>query len=43
MMRGLPMRRASKNLPERVVDLVRAGVKQVLAFQINLRAAEFVC
>src|ERR1700733_493525 len=29
-------------LPDAVIDFVRAGVKQILAFQINLRAAEML-
>src|SRR5437870_4793187 len=31
-----------EDLPERVVDLVRAGVEQVLALQVNLRAPELL-
>ena len=31
-----------QNLAERVVDLVRAGVEQVLALEIDFRAAEFL-
>src|SRR5205823_14910385 len=30
-----------KNLAERVVDFVRAGMKQILALQINFRTAQF--
>jgi hypothetical protein len=37
----LPIRFASSPLRDRVVDLVRAGVRQVLALEIDLRAAEF--
>ena len=29
-------------MPQRVIDLVRAGVRQVFAFEVNLRAAEVV-
>ena len=42
MMRGLPMRRASKRLADGVVDLVRAGVTEVFALQVDLRAAELL-
>ena len=31
-----------QRLPQAVVDLVRAGVQQVFALQINLRAAQFL-
>jgi len=36
------MRRASIGLADRVVDLVRAGVVQVLALQVDLRPAELL-
>ena len=39
MMRVLPMRRASRIWPEHVVDLVGAGVVQVLALEVDLGAA----
>ena len=42
MMRVLPMRLREQDLAERVVDLVRAGVEQVFALEINLRAAELL-
>ena len=38
--RGLPMRLREQRLADAVVDLVRAGVIQVLALQPDLRAAE---
>ena len=38
MIRCLPMRLASRRLAERVVDLVRAGVEQVLALEVDLVA-----
>ena len=31
-----------EDLPERVVDFVRAGVEQVFAFEVNFRAAELL-
>ena len=31
-----------QSLPQAVIDLVRAGVQQVFALQINLRAAKFL-
>ncbi len=40
MMRFFPMRRASSDLAQAVVDLVRARVQQVFALQINPRAAQ---
>ena len=40
--RCLPMRSTSKRLAEAVVDLVRAGVEQVFALQIDFCAAEFL-
>ena len=39
MMRVLPMRLASSIWPDGVVDFVRAGVVQILALEINFRAA----
>src|SRR5690606_23463920 len=38
---GLAHAPRDQRLPDRVVDLVRSGVKEVFALQINLRAAEF--
>jgi hypothetical protein len=38
---GLAHAFGDEDLAERVVDLVRAGVQQVFALEINLRAAEF--
>ena len=40
--RGLPMRRASERLAHGVVHLVRAGVVQVLALEVDLRAAQLL-
>ena len=40
MTRALPIRRASRALGERVVDLVRAGVAEILAFEVDRGAAE---
>ena len=40
MMRRLPMRSRQQTLADRVVDLVRAGVTEVLALQVDPRAAE---
>jgi hypothetical protein len=40
MMRRLPMSRASSAWPHGVVDLVRAGVVEVLALEQDLRAAD---
>ena len=40
--RCLPMRSHQQRLTQAVVDLVRAGVQQVFALQINLRPAEFL-
>ena len=40
MMRVLPMRRASRIWPRQVVDLVRAGVVELFALQVDLGAAE---
>ena len=42
MMRFLPMRRASRIWPMHVVDLVRAGVVQLVALEIDLGAAEML-
>ena len=41
MIRVLPMRLASRIWPDGVVDLMRAGMEQVFALEINFRAAEF--
>ena len=38
MMRRLPMRSRQQPLAERVVDLVRAGVGQVFALEVDARA-----
>ena len=40
MMRCLPMRLASSAWPSAVVDLVRAGVEQVFALEVDVRAAQ---
>ena len=40
MTRCFPMRLAKKRLPHRMVDLVRAGVGQVLALQVDARPTE---
>ena len=37
--RRLPIRSVKQGLAQRVVDLVRAGVVQVLALQVDLRPA----
>ena len=38
---GFPHAAGEEDLADRVVDLVRAGVEEVFALQINFRAAEF--
>ena len=38
---GFPHAAGEEDLADRVVDLVRAGVEQILALQINFRPAEF--
>ena len=43
MTRVLPMRRARSTWPDGIVDFVRAGVEQILALEINFRAAQFAC
>ncbi len=40
MMRVLPMRRAEQDLAQAIVDLVRAGVIEVFALEIDFRAAQ---
>ena len=40
MMRGLPRRLREQRLADAVVDLVGAGVIQILALEVDLRAAE---
>ncbi|MGC4075355.1 MAG: hypothetical protein QM760_23210 [Nibricoccus sp.] len=42
MMRFLPIRFAENRLRQGVVDLVRTGVKQVFALQINLRTTDML-
>ena len=41
MMRFLPMRMRQQRLAQAVVDLVRAGVQQVFALEIDLCSAQF--
>ena len=41
-MRRLPMRDGEQRLAERVVDLVRAGVRQIFALEEDPRAADAV-
>ena len=38
----LPQPHRQQRLTQRIVDLVRAGVEQILALQINLRATQFL-
>ena len=41
-MRCLPMRFTSRAWPKSIVDLVRAGMRQVLAFEVDARAAQLL-
>ncbi len=43
MMRFFPMRRARRNLAQHVVHLVRAGVVQLVALQVDLGPAAVLC